>query len=182
MPRTPHKKNLPPVVDGVIEVLDDEGKPLLIMPQGQALRQKLRHHTVLVCLRNARGHIFLHKKTAAGSGDAQGEAWLPAAHGRVVAGESRYGAGIRLLDHVFGISGVELFEAATFKQPAGGLAGNAVTTLLLTAKTSIIPRLRDQEASDGIFVDREEFRAIMRDYPHMVTPLWSLALPYFFAR
>lgn len=181
MPRTPLKKTLPPVVDGVIEVLDDEGKTLLIMPQGQAIRQKLRHHTVLVCLRNARGHIFLYKKTAASS-DAQGETWLPAAHGRVVAGESRYGAGIRLLDHMFGISGVELFEAATFKQPVEGPVSNAVTTLFLTAKTSTIPRLRDQEASDGIFVDREEFRAIMRDYPHMVTPFWSLALPYFFPK
>lgn len=163
-----------------MEVLDDEGKTLLIMPQRQVIRQRLRHHAVLVSLRNADGHIFLYKKTVASSGNAQGGTWFSAAYGQLVAGESRLDAGMRLLHSVFGISGVELFEVARFRQPVENPGGNPITTLFLTAKTTIIPKLREEEASEGIFVDKEEFRALMRDFPHMAPPLWNLALPYLF--
>lgn len=176
-----------------IEVVDNAGEALLIMPRDQVLRQKLRHRTVLVCLRNTGGGIFLYKKHSASSGatlsvssdpgpvDDSGDHWLPAIHGRVLAGEARYDAGERLLGQVFGIAGLELFETARFSGAQSGLAGNVETTLFLTAKTSAIPWMRNNEVQEGLFVDQEEFRAILRDYPHMLTPLWNLALPYFFS-
>jgi isopentenyldiphosphate isomerase len=173
MPRTLEKQQPSLVPDADIEVLDEGGRPLLVMPQTQVLRQKLRHHTVLVCLRNANGHVFLYKS------EEQEGIWLPAIHGRVVAGESRHDAAMRLLKNVFGISRVAVSDVARFRQPAADSAGNVDVTLFLTAKTSAVPRFREQDAPDGIFVDREELRAVMRDYPHMVTPFWNLALPYF---
>ena len=177
MPAAARRLNTTVANESGIEILDNAGKTLCIMPEGPAMRQKLRHRAVLVCLRNAQGHIFLYKKTAASPADLQGDIWLPAVYGRVLAGEARYDTGERLLEQMFGISGVDLFKAATFRQPA---AENADTTLFLTARTSSMPRVNEREASDGMFVDREEFRAIMRDFPHMATPLWSLVLPYIF--
>ncbi|MCC8193180.1 MAG: hypothetical protein LIP28_00825 [Deltaproteobacteria bacterium] len=178
MPKQKRQK-LPETGEPDIEVIDLDGNPLLVMPLSQVLRQKLRHRVVLVCLRNAKGLIYLFKRPSSASGPP-GEAWFPAAYGRVWAGESRYAAGTRILERVFGISGVEIYETASFSESAISPAGNVEATLFLTAKTSALPRLEELEGTDGIFVDREEFRAIIRDYPHMVTPLWNLALPYFF--
>ncbi len=178
MPMKSKRQKSPPFPDVAIDVIDNAGKPLLTMPQSLVLRQKLRHRTVLVCLRNADSHIFLYKNPA-GTGDAQGETWLPAIFGRVLSGESRHAAGVRLLDRVFGITGLEIYETARFTPPPAGPSGNVEVSLFLTAKTSIIPHIRDQE---GMFVDGEEFRAILRDYPHMVTPLWNQVFPYLFPR
>ena len=164
-----------------IAVMDAVGNDLLIMPETQIVRQKLRHRTVLVALRNTHGHVFLYKSSAAGSGsDQQGEVWLPAVHGRVLADESRHDAALRLLGETLGIAELELFEAARFSHSEIGHVENVETTLFLTAKTSALPRMRTQDSLDGMFVDKEELRAIIRDYPHMVTPFWNLALPYFF--
>ena len=113
-------------------------------------------------------------------GEQQGDVWLPSAYGCVWAGESCLAAGSRLLDEVFGISGVELLEVAKFSEPATSGWGNTAVTLFLSAKTSAIPRLGEHGGLEGIFVDREEFRAITRDYPHMLTPPWNQAIPYFF--
>lgn len=161
-----------------VEIIDAAGKTLLVMPREQVLRQRLRHRAVLVCLRNTRGGIFLHKKYSAGDG---GETWLPAVHGLVLAGESRLDAAVRLLSAELGISGLEVSEVARFAQSASGSAENVETTLFLTAKTSALPRLPEPESHEGMFVDQEEFKAILRDYPHMLPPLWNLALPYFFS-
>jgi isopentenyl-diphosphate delta-isomerase len=179
MAASSNRQTAHPLLEPGVTVIDDMGKDLLIMPENQVARQKLRHRTVLVALRNLHGHVFLYK-SAAGS-DQQGETWLLAVHGRVLAGESRYDAALRLLGETFGITELELYEAAQFSQPETEPAGNAETTLFLTAKTSALPRMHTQDPLDGMFVDREELRAIIRDYPHMVTSLWSLALPYFFA-
>lgn len=165
------------VAETGVEIIDGAGRTLLVMPREQVVRQRLRHRTVLVCLRNMQGAIFLHKKMSAGDG---GEAWLPAAHGHVLAGESRHDAAVRLLDRELGISGLEVSETARFA-PAYGSAGNAEATLFLTAKTSALPRVPEPESQEGMFVDQEEFKAILRDYPNMLPPPWNLALPYFFS-
>jgi len=168
------------VTEPPIEVIDDAGKTLLIMPQAQILRQRLRHRTVLVCLRNAKGLLYLFKRPIITPGEQRRDAWVPAAHGPVFAGESCYDAGARLLEQVFGLFDVELFEAATFSQSATSPEGNSTVTLFLSARTSAIPRLSDQDNPEGLFVDQEEFRAITYNYPYMVTPFWNQVIPYFF--
>lgn len=171
------KKKWIPTPQPDIEVIDAAGSPLLVMPQDQVLRQKLRHKTVLVCLQNVRGNIFLYKPMAETSGDM----WLPGVYGRVFAGESRHDAAIRLLDHGLGITGLDIAATARFTELTPGTVENVDITLFLTAKTSAIPRPREQEGREGMFVDREELRAIARDYPDMLPSFWTPALAYFFA-
>ncbi|MDL2209970.1 NUDIX domain-containing protein [Desulfovibrio sp. OttesenSCG-928-O18] len=162
------KKNVPP--DNVIEVVDGGNKPLLLMPERHVLRQNLRHRAVIVCLRNLAGDIFLHKRPAP---DKHGELWSLAASCRVLAGESRHAAAERCLEAEQGIRDLELIEVASI--PSSPATRNAEATLFLTARTSAIP-----QAGEGVFVDREELRAILRDFPHMVTPFLSLAAPYIY--
>lgn len=163
-----HKKNTPP--DTFVEVLDNENKPLLIMPQHQAVRHNLRHRGVAVCLRNLTGHIFLHQRPVS---EAHGGQWNLAASGRVLAGESCYAAAERRLEEELGITGLQLFETTAI--PASPATGNVAVALFATMKTSAIPK-----AQEGIFVDREELRAILRNFPHMVTPLLHAAVPHLY--
>ena len=180
MPKKKLRRNDSLTSEPQIEIIDDAGKTLLIMPQSHAVRQRLRHRTVLVCLRNAKGLVYLFKTQAIPSDESKGDVWVPAAHGRVFAGESRHAAATRLLEQSFGVSGVDLFEAAMFSSPTTEGFGNITVTLFLTAKTSVIPRSSDQDGSEGIFVDSEEFNAIAHTYPHMLTPFWNQTVPYLF--
>lgn len=166
--------------DVALEVADDAGKTLLVMPRGHVLRQKLRHKAVLVCLRNIHGHIYLFKSPTALPG-TRGDVWAPAVFGRVQAGESRYTAAQRLLETELGIRDLALFEKGTFTPEMTEQAGNVIVTVFITVKTSAIPRLAGHDTQDDMFVDREEFRAIMRDYPHMLAPFWNRAVSYFFS-
>ena len=178
--KTPHHE-IPAAPEAHIEVIDDNGKTLLIMPQMQVLRQKLRHRTVLVSLRNARGLLYIFKRPIITPGELHRDVWVPAAHGAVFARESCHEAGTRLLKQVFGFSDVELVETATFSQSPTSPEGNIAVTLFLSARTSAIPRLSDQDGAEGMFVDREEFRALTHNYPYMVTPFWNKVIPYFFS-
>jgi hypothetical protein len=158
-PSSRQVKTIP--TDDLIEIIDEAGRPLLVMPQRLAIRQNLRHKRILVCLCNPAGDIFLHPR---------GGLWDLAASAPVLAGESRYDAAQRCLDEALRIRGVELFETAKIIPPAP--KDHVDVTLFLTAGTSAIPRTRE-----GMFVDKEECQAMLRDFPHMVTPFLRLALP-----
>lgn len=151
-------KNSPP--DCFVEVVDAKGKPFLVMPQRQALRQNLKRRSIVVCLRNLAGKIFLHKSQPV---EGQGATWGLAASGAVLAGESRLEAAERLLQAELGIVRLDMEEHG-FMPPTPG-SGNVETILFVTAKTSAIPH-----SPDGMFVDREELKAILRDFPHMAAP------------
>ena len=173
MPRFPNRRHAKALPDVFIEVVDASGSPLLRMPQTHVRRQNLRHKAVFVCLRNTRGDIFLHKRPGAGVKEQAG-LWSLSASGHVRAGESLYDAAARRLGEVLGVTGVELHEAGNI--PPSSLTDNAGITLFMTAKTSLIPKF----ASEGMFVDREEFMAILRDFPHQVSPNVLLAAPYLY--
>lgn len=164
-------------VEVFLEVTDTPGKPLLIMPQEQVLRHKLRHKAVIVCLRNARGQIFLHKHPPQAA-TAHSGLWNLAASGKVFAGESCYDAALRCLETELGVTDLELHAAARFE--ASPQTDNAQTTLFLTTKSSVLPCISEYGQQNGMFVDQEELGALLRDFPHLVTPLLQLALPYLF--
>ena len=162
-----------------VEVLDNTNTVLLVMPLKQVLRQKLRYRVVLVSLRNGRGEVFLHKRSVSHLESHIG-LWNLAASGPVLAGESRYMAAARRLEEELGISGIELHEAARIAPTL--MTDNTELTLYISSKNSAIPRMKPEEAHEGMFVDREEIRAIMRDFPHMITPHLHLAQPYLFSQ
>lgn len=142
------------------------------MPLERVRRQKLRHKAVAVCLRNKQGHIFLYKHSARSPLEQTG-LWGFSATGRVFAGESRYGAALRRLHEALAVTELELYEAGTIAPCA--ITENAEVFLFLSAKTAAIPQIRNQDFWDGMFVDKEEFSALIRDFPHLVAPALQLA-------
>lgn len=156
-----------------VEVVDAAGKPFLIVPLDLAFRQKLRHRSVIACLRNMQGDVFLHKRPSFETKDHAG-VWGFSASGRVFAGESCYEAALRRLEEELRITDLELSEVGRLLPSS--LTEHTETVVFLSTKTSAIPR----NMKDGVFVDREEIMAILRDFPHMVTPDFHLAIPHIF--
>lgn len=161
----------------VVEVVDAANRPLLHMPLELVRRQRLRHKAVAVCLRNKRGHIFLHKPSAGGSFEQAGQ-WSFSATGRVFAAESCHDAALRELRETLAVTELDLYEAGAIAPCA--VTENAEVFLFLSAKTAAIPQMREQDFWDGMFVDKEEFAALVRDFPYMVAPLLQLAAPRLF--
>ncbi|CAK7032304.1 MAG: hypothetical protein DELT_00410 [Desulfovibrio sp.] len=173
---TKNKKK--PEYSGVLlEVADDAGKPLLVIPEEQVLRQKLRHKGVIVCLRNLQGRVFLYRRPQSTTVRHSG-LWSLAASGRVIAGESFHAAAERHLAHELSITDIDMAEVARLAPSVQ--TGKAEAAIFLTARTSILPRIPDYSPQTAMFADQEELRALLRDFPHMVTPFLQLVLPYLF--
>lgn len=153
-----------------VEVIDASGRPLMIMPLASVVRQNLRHKAVIVCLRDAKGRMFVHKRPPE-SGPAHAGTWTAAAGGPVLEGESFHDAAERLLAEDLGLENLEKTEVD--RLPSSQFTGNRVTAVFLTGKTSAMPRV-----NEGMYVDREELMAILRDYPHLTTPNLRLAAHY----
>lgn len=169
---TPENKRKTPSCETLLEVTDNAGKPLLIMPETQVYRHKLRHKGVIVCLRNPRGQFFLYKRPQQAS-VPYGKLWIFAASGKVLAGESYYDAALRCLEEGLAITGLELTEVT--RLAPSPQTGNAETALFVTARNSILPRVPEPGVPNGTYVDQEELRALLKDFPHTVTPFLQLS-------
>lgn len=174
---SPKKNRKQPSFEVLLEVTDNTGSPLLIMPEEQVLRHRLRHKGVIVCLRNLHGQIFLYKRPQQAS-IPHGGLWSFAASGRVYAGESFYDTAERLLEDEVAVTGLELTEVARLEPTTQ--TGNAEAAVFVTARSSVLPRIPELGVQNGMYVDQEELRALLRDFPHMVTPFLQLAAPYLF--
>ncbi len=165
-----HPEN-PTSEDECLEVLDRSGKTLLIMPRKSVLRHKLRHRMVLVCLRDLEDKIYVHKR-ARGCATHPG-LWNISASGLVLAGEARMDAALRELAKGPGVSGLEL--TLTVVAEPSVATGNAEISLYRTHPVSALPRPNPATIEEGMFVDRDELRALVRDLPHLLTPalLWT---------
>ncbi len=155
----------------LLEVLDQSGKPFLVMHRDGVLRQRLRHRVALVCLRDPEGRIYVHKRARGRS--AYAGLWNVSASGRVLAGEARHDAALRELAEELGISGLELTLTARIEPSAA--TDNAEISLYCTHFVSAVPRPNPDEIEQGMFVDRDELDALVRDMPHLLTPalIWA---------
>ncbi len=177
MPRKPSRHttttwlgNLPPG-DVFLEVLDQAGRPLLVMPRDRVLRQRLRHRLVVVCLYDREGRVYIQKRASGRS--LHPGLWTISAAGHVLAGEGRADAAQRELAEELGIHGLEL--TLSVLAPPSPVTNNAEVSLFSTNPVSSVPRLNPDAVEEGMFVDHDELRAMVTDLPHLLTPalIWT---------
>jgi len=149
-----------------VEIVDDQDRPLGVMPLAEARRQALFHRTVLVLVYDARGRVFLQKR--ARTKTLYPGRWDLSAAGPVLAGESCEDAALRGLRQELGIGGALLTRLG--KAPACPETGYGFTTLF-AAGACPGPLLPDPaEIEDGLFVDRDELDALAASFREMLTP------------
>ena len=148
-----------------IEVLDAAGRPLLIMSIENAVQQALSHKGVVVALQNREGKIYVRRSMQARAHHSG--LWDISGMGRVLVGESREDAALRILSKELGIAHAQLGLLA--RESSSSLGGNMEISLYRTAPGSFFPD------AHGFFADREELEALMRDMAELATPalLWA---------
>jgi len=160
------KKTIPEPVLEWIDIVDENDRPLMVMPRAEAHRQTLRHRSVLILVYNLQGKLYLQKR-GANKSLYPGRFDLSAT-GHVLAGESREDAALRELYEELGLRAKSLVRLDT--APATRDTGYEFITLFSAGRVSEPPRPNPQEVAGGIFVDRAELTALARDYRDMLTP------------
>lgn len=179
------KKRIPWPVDTAfqglesLEVLDNKGRPLLLMPKESVQRQHLPHKVVLVALRDHEGRLYLHKRSRTRA--RQPSLWNISVSGPVLAGEARADTALRRLAEDLGIRNVPLRRQAVI--PPSAATDNIEVTLFLAGPTMLPPYPNSNVAEESMYVDQDELEALARDLPQMLTPAlhWVLGIDGVFA-
>jgi len=150
----------------LVEVVDDNDRPLCLMPLSEVHRQSLPHRSVLVLLYDAHGRLYLQKRSAR-------KALYPgrldlSASGHVRSGEAREDAALRELREDLGIRAKRLRVMA--KVPAGPDTSWEFVTLYTAGRVSEPPAPDGKEVESGIFVEPTEMDYLARNHRDMLTP------------
>lgn len=171
-----HQIQPPPQPPEAVEIVDLGDRPLGIMPLSEAHRQALPHRSVLVLVYDGQGKVYIQKRSP-GKALYPGR-WDVSATGHVMAGESRLDAAARELEEELRVRPSRLDLAAEF--PAGPDSGWEFTALYRATGLRVAPAPNPQEVADGMFVDRDELRALIGEFREHLTPAlvtcWEMGL------
>jgi hypothetical protein len=153
-----------PGKDELLEVLDEKGTPLLLMPRPSVLRQNLPRRTALAALRDREGKIYLRRpqgrKSMAGL-------WDISAARLILACESAYDAAMRAMRETLGLEPSRLENRGEIRA-CPDTDWNHIL-LFVSAPSVALVNPPPGEACDGMFVDREELEALRRHMPELLS-------------
>ena len=160
----------------LVEVVDDNNRPLAILPKDLVHRQLLKHRSVQVLVFNPDKKIFLQKRN-------KNKLFFPGrwdisarTHPRV--GESTFDAAIRVLYDDLHLED----DSPQFIRTLAACSetGFEHVTLYSVIKNTqaIVPNL--EEVSEGYYFSREELTCLIKEFRELLTPnlvtLWEAGL------
>lgn len=179
-----------PHADDLIEVIDANDLPFLLMPRAEVLAQSLPHRVVLVALRNHEGRILITHRSG-NSGNVASltpeGVWGLSASARVRAGESRVDAALRVLRKDMGIANAQLVPGAGKAPiiPAQSPFDLLHITLFIAETALSSPIIAESEKSDSaMFLDKDELQGMAKHFPEMLSDglLWAVTDGALFTR
>jgi isopentenyl-diphosphate delta-isomerase len=158
--------------DRLVEVLDQKGHPLLLMPKREVLARDLPHRVALVLLRVGGGRLWLARGTGRKGDDPR--YWDFSTRGQVLAGEAGTSAAARLLREALNLPDTQPVRQAAL--PSLAFEG-ARCCILFTAAW------RGGQVSsraEGMFVDKDELAGLAEHFPDLLSPclLWCVQNGY----
>lgn len=150
----------------LVEVTDENNRPIAVLPLLEVHRQRLRHRSVMVLVYDLRGKVFLQKRSPAKT--IYPGRWDLSATGHVRAGESSEDAALRELDEKLGIR-VESLEFR-HRVEAGPDTNWEFVSLYSAGRLAQRPEPNPQELSGGYFFDQQELECLVATFPDMLTP------------
>lgn len=168
-------------LQNLVELLEGYGRPFMLTPLKTASKLGLLRRIVLICLKNARGMVYLQKHTDAAP--LYAGLWDVSAIGSVFAGESPEDAAERELFQQLGIRGAKLRAMGTL--PYTDSRGSSLSaTFFLAGPSSWLPRLDGSRSADGMFVDQQELEGLALHQQEMLTPelIWAVQAGWIFRK
>ncbi len=167
-----------PAGESGTEVLDRQGRPILIMPEDEARRGHLPRKAVLVFLRDRFGRICVRSSPAGKDGNVgYGMTFMCG----VRANESFEEACVRGTEERFGI--VPRQTAPVTLMPFEDSDGSILNTAIFRAgPVSGLP-LSAGGDGDFLFMDEYELRGMLENFPDMFTPMlaWGIRAGWLFS-
>lgn len=160
----------------LVDVVDENDRPLVAMPLPEVFRQTLNHRAVLVLLHDEDGRVYLQKRSDKKT--LYPGRWDLSATGHVKAGEARESAARRELAEELGIHAQRLHFVS--EVPASASTGYSFVTIYRADQISGVIAPDGKEVVDGMFVDEDELDSMMESFRDLVTPAlvfcWELGL------
>ena len=160
------------MADKLVEVLDQQGRPLLLMPKQMALTKNMPHRVALAILRDRGGRLWLaHRPRQKPDGP---HCWDFSARGQVLAGEARVSAAARLLKEALGLPDAQPVPQAVLPPLAFEGAGQCLLFTAVQRGGQVSSR------SEGMFVDKDELAGLAEHFPDLLHPslLWCVQNGY----
>ncbi len=154
-------KSTPGGSSELVEIVDLNERPLLVMPAAEAQRQQLRHRRVSVLFFDAGERLLLTRGPATPSRKAT--AWDLPAQGPVFAGEARQDAALRLLREQLGLERPRVAACPPVARPFSRL-----TTVFRADAAHERPRLA--AGMECLFADVDELAALVSEFSEMLAP------------
>ena len=149
----------------LVEVVDKNDTPLLVMPLAEAHRQELMHRSVLVLVHDTENRVYLQRRSK--SKALFPGFWDLSTTGHVKAGESREGAAQRELREELGLEADRL--KLLYSVPADKGNGWEHVTVFSAGRAEK-PRPNPDEVMEGAFHDPEELAFLVEHFSEMLTP------------
>lgn len=171
--------HLPPAEE-LIEVIDANDQPFLLMPKAEVLTQGLAHRIVLVALRQQGGRILVTQRTQDTGSDSESAAvWGLSASTRVRAGEARMDAALRVLHHDIGVHDAQLLPGAgkAPRIPALKPFDRLHLSLFIAETPASNPLFAEPEKNAGVmFLDKDELQGMAQHFPEILSDglLWAI--------
>lgn len=179
--------NLPPAED-LLEVIDGNDQPFLLMPKGEVLAQGLAHRVVLVAVRQQGGRILVTQRTRdTGSESENSSVWGLSASTRVRAGEARVDAALRVLHNDVGVPDAQLLPGAgkAPRIPALSPFDRLHVSLFIAEAPLGSPISAEAEKNtDVMFLDKDELQGMAQHFPELLSDglRWAVTSGALFSR
>jgi len=163
---------LPAIADRLVEILDQQGHPVLLMPKQAAVARNMPHCVALVSLCARGGRLWLTHRRRQKSG--QRPCLDFSARGQVLAGEARASAAARLLAETLGLPDAQPVLQAVL--PPLAFEGARRCMLFTAVQRGGHVSFR----AEGMFVDKDELAGLAEHFPDLLSPclLWCVQNGY----
>ena len=170
MSHTPYV-GLSAAADRLVEVVDQLGRPFLLMPRQTALDRNMPHRVALVSLRERGGRLWLTKLRPRPDNPP---CWDFSARGQILAGEARTSAAARLLEETLGLPETQPVQQAVL--PSLAFEGARQCILFTAVQRGGHLSFR----AEGMFVDKDELAGLAEHFPDLLSPclIWCLQNGY----
>lgn len=163
----------------LVEVVDSNDRPFMVMPVADVHSQPLRYRVVLTLLYDATGRLYLQRR--AKSKKLYPGRWDLSSTGHVLAGESREHAALRELNEELRVFPGKVNQIASI--PASVETEYACISLFSARLAGDKPCPNPEEVAEGLFLDQEEFAAMLEGFRELLTPavIWAAENGYLFS-
>ena len=157
--------------DRLVEILDQQGRPLLLMPKQTAIARDMPHRVALVNLRDRAGRLWL---TRGPHRPGKQQCWDFAARGQVLVGESRTGAAARLLKETLGLPDAQPVQQAVLPPLAFEGARQCIVFTAVQRGGQVAAQ------AEGMFVDKDELAGLAEHFSDLLSPclIWCVQNGY----